>query len=159
MVKAGEKGMAILIVLAMIFFIMLLGITILTIITSEFRLVQHKVARTQAYYAGMAGLAYVYNRLTVGAWPIPSANNFYVRYLCQIGSANCPGVIANDDIDEPNLPNTVNFVAIAVAGRGATAQAPIVVGGPNQNIPGCNPCAHPNPGVDACICARATYRD
>jgi hypothetical protein len=156
-----EKGIVLIIVLAMIFFIMLLANVILTIITSEFRLVQHSVARTQGYYAGMAGIHYAYNRLTVGdpGWPIPPAGNSYIRYLCDFSSSKCPGTIVHNDINETNLPESVDFVAIAVARKTAFASAPIVIGGTSTNIPGCSPCAHPNAGVRVCICARATYRN
>jgi len=157
-----EKGIAILIVLAMIFFILILAHIVLSIISSEFRLVQHKISRTQSYYLAMAGIHYAYNRLTVGDpnWPVPTTS--YVRYLCEFNSSNCPGTVANNDINEPNLPNTVDFVVIGVTRNTFTASAPITNTPPNppEPIPGCNPCVTPAPpAVNTCICARASYND
>ena len=147
-----EKGIAILLVLAMIFFILILAHIVLSIIASEFRLVQHNISRTQAYYLAMAGIHYAYNRLTVGDpnWTPTPSNPSYVHYLCDFSSSSCPGTAATNDINEPGLPRTVDFVAIAVASDGTTAPG---------SIPGCNPCSHVSGFPYTCICARASYKD
>lgn len=132
--RASKKGIALFMVLATLFMVIILGSIMVAIIASQNRLTHHQVSRIQAYYAAMAGVNYAFESLRTGVWPLPGAGLFATHTLCS-GCTN-PG-----DINEPDLPSSVQDVVIIIAGPGAP-------------IPGgCNPPA----GIPVCINATATF--
>lgn len=144
--KAKSKGVALFVVLAAIFTIMVLGNITLTVMLSQSRLTHHQLGRMQGYYAGMAGIVYGYDKLRSGDWPSPdpviSPAGFYVYKICN-------GCVA-PDIDDGNLPPMIQDINIAVAYRGFSAQD-----ASGNFIEGCHPC-NPPAGVNICVCSRAT---
>ena len=68
-----KKGIVLLLVLGSILIVLSLAAIIIGIIASHSRLTQHQISRTQAYYAGMAGLNYALEKLHLP--PPPPASN------------------------------------------------------------------------------------
>ncbi len=128
-VDNNKTGVALFIVLATLFIVLILGNVILNIISSQTRLTHHQVSRIQAYYAAQAGINYAFESLRSGSWPPPPAGGSTGYSLC---SSGC-------DVNEPDLPHSVSNVTIVVADR---------------NAPGCVP---PAAGIPVCIKATATY--
>jgi len=119
-------------VVGILFVVVLLANVVLNIMLSQSRLTHHQVSRIQGYYAAMAGTNYAYDKLRrqddTTNWPIPAASSSYTRTLCRSGC----------DINDADLPKSVNNVSIKVSGAGAS---------------GCNPPT----GVPACVSATADY--
>lgn len=130
---AGQRGIALLIVLATFLVIIFLSNIILGNVTSHSRLTHHQVSRIQAYYAAQAGMNLAMENLRTGSWPAPNASSFYIQNLT-----------------DAQFPASIRSVNIAVANRSATA----TVGG--NPVPGCNPC-NPPAGVNVCICTVVNY--
>lgn len=70
----GKRGVILFIVIGTILLVSVLGVVILTTISSQSRLTHHQVSRIQAYYAAMAGINYALEQLRVGNW---STGNTY----------------------------------------------------------------------------------
>lgn len=62
------------VVLGIILVAVFLANVVLNIIGSHPRLTHHQISRIQAYYAAWAGVAYTYDRLTAGAWSVPTSS-------------------------------------------------------------------------------------
>jgi Tfp pilus assembly protein PilX len=71
--KRRQKGIVLVLVLATILIVVLLGIAILNIISSQSRLTHHQLSRIQAYYANKAVINYAFEQLRTGAW-VPGTN-------------------------------------------------------------------------------------
>lgn len=128
----NKRGVALFIVLATLFVVLILGNVILNIVSSQARLTHHQVSRIQAYYAAQAGMNYAFESLRTGSWLPPGAGGSNTYYLCN-------GCTTPPNINEPDLPHSVSNVTIVVADR---------------NAPGCVP---PAAGIPVCIKATATY--
>ncbi len=72
--KLKERGVALFVVLATIFVVVLLANICLNIMVSQSRLTHHKVNRIQAYYAGWAVINYAQEELRRGKWTAPSVH-------------------------------------------------------------------------------------
>ncbi|MDP2923161.1 MAG: hypothetical protein Q8O30_05505 [Candidatus Omnitrophota bacterium] len=122
----NKSAVALFVVLGTLLIVVILANVVLSFIFSQSRLTHHQVSRIQASYAAQAGMNYALDRLRTGNWTMPSPS--YTRYLCR----GCTGA---GNIDEPDLPLSVQNVTITVA---------------NSSVSGCNP-----PG-NALVCINAT---
>jgi len=126
----NKKGVALFIVLATIFIVVLLGNIIVRIILSQSRLTTHQINRIQAYYAAMAGINLAYERLRSGndpSWPIPAAKTCYTKSLV-----------------DSTFPISIRKIDITVADAGIVCP-PLV-----------QPCTPPS-GISICISATVDY--
>jgi len=81
-----------------------LATVMLRIISHQSRLTHHQVSRIQAQYAAKAALVYTLDKLRRNddaSWP---ATGQYTKRMCRSGC----------DINEPNLPNSIQRVDITV---------------------------------------------
>ncbi len=116
--RIQEKGIVLLIVLAAIFIVILLGNTILGIVSSQSRLTHHNVSRIRAYYACQAGMNYTLEMLRAGTWAAGGAN----KYACLNGCIDT-GVTADYTIPaDLNIPYSVQ-VTIHPLGSGPPSGA------------------------------------
>ena len=58
MLKLGNKGIVLFVVLMTVVMVIILGTIVLGVMLSQNRFSHHKVSRIQAYYASIAGLRY-----------------------------------------------------------------------------------------------------
>lgn len=130
-IRGRKKGLAFFMVLALIIMASILAAVILSLIQNQHRLTLHQISRIQAYYASLGAVNFAFDKIRIGDanWPIPASDATYTHNLCR-------GCSAVGDINEPDLPMSVQSVAIVVAGE--------------------NRCSHP-PGIPVCISATATY--
>lgn len=64
------KGVALLVILCMLFVVAALAAIILNSMLSQSRLTHHQISRIQAYYANLAGINYAMDKLRTGVWAI-----------------------------------------------------------------------------------------
>ncbi|MDO8488931.1 MAG: hypothetical protein Q7S42_02315 [Candidatus Omnitrophota bacterium] len=106
--NCSKKGIILLIVLGVILLVVSLTTVILRIISNQSRLTHHQVSRIQAQYAAKAGVIYALDKLRrnddVG-WP---ASGEYIKTMCRSGC----------DINEPDLPNSIQQVDITIYDTG-----------------------------------------
>ena len=102
----NSRGVTLVLLLSFILAVIVMANVALLILASQTKLSFHQVSRIQAYYAAQAGINYALERLRVNDsnWPVPSSNH----ELCR----GCSGA---DDIDEPDLPASVNKVLISLS--------------------------------------------
>ena len=90
MTNPANKGAVLLVVLSVILTVVALANIILMLVTSQTRLTQHQIGRTQAFYTAHGAMNYAMEMLRTGAWAIPGAGATLVRVLCsQAGGAGC----------------------------------------------------------------------
>jgi len=120
----NNKGMILLVVICTIFLAILLSNVILRIISSQSRLTHHQVSRIQAYYAGLGGVNYAYDKLRKGDWATPTSPVTY--YLCRSLNDCIPNVTGNTLITEAGLPKSLQGVSITITprGQGSCLQTP-----------------------------------
>ncbi len=96
----SKKGVALFIALSTVLIVVVLANIILNIISSQSRLTHHEVSRVRAYYAAQAGINYVIDQLTKGAWPVTSLAN---RYFCINGciDSGASSLLNYNDADIP----------------------------------------------------------
>lgn len=142
--RINKKGIALFIVLATIFIVILLANIILSIMSSQSRLTHHQISRIQAYYSTMSGANYAFDKLRraddLASWYIPASSSSYQFCLSRV-AGSCGAAIP--DIIDTNLPISVQSILITVASQGAVL--------PTGDT--CNPPA----GITVCIYATATY--
>ena len=63
-----SKGVALMLILGFVMVAVLVANVALQLITSHFRLTQHKVGRVQAIYAAKAGMNYALEMMRIGTW-------------------------------------------------------------------------------------------
>ena len=78
--------MALVLVLAVLFFVIVVANIVLILFSSQARLSHHQVSRIQAYYAGMAGINYAFEQLRIGNW---TEGTYY------LADENFPHIIKN----------------------------------------------------------------
>lgn len=120
------RGVALLVVLTVIVVVVLLTSVLLSIISTHARLTHHQVSRIQAYYAGLAGINYAYDKLRRGDdtanWPLPTANQTYTRHICKSNPCYPSGPAAN--VADSSLPFAVRDIAVTVSGKDVTGCDP-----------------------------------
>ena len=87
----GNKGVILLMVLATVLIVALLANIILRLISTQYKLTHHQIARIQAYYAAMAGVNYALDNLRRGAWTVNS---------CLESAGGCP-------LNDSDFPDTI----------------------------------------------------
>jgi len=96
-----KSGVALFIVLATFFVIVILANVILNIMLSHSRLTHHQVSRIQAYYAAQAGVNYALEMLRSGGWVYtvgpPAVNSCPNPGGCLINDGNFPNSIVSFD--------------------------------------------------------------
>lgn len=97
----GYKGVALFLVMLVIFITVLLGNVILVLFSSQSRLTHHQISRIQALYAIRAAMNYTFEKLRIGDWPQGTKVNYS---FCQSGC----------DVNDSDLPHAVNRVDIIV---------------------------------------------
>jgi Tfp pilus assembly protein PilX len=105
-IRAREKGVALFVILAVVFVAVALAGTILNLMLSQTRLTHHQVSRIQAFYAAQAGMNYAFNRMRRDG----CASYPCVWTICRSGCTQ----------EEPGLPAAVNNVTITVYPKGGT---------------------------------------
>jgi len=109
----NNKAVALLLVIGTIFVIVAFTVTILRTISDESRLTHHKVSRIQAYYAGLAGINYAYDKIRRGDWPLGLASTYTAKELTTIDPSQFPSSIRNVEIKitprGSTLPNTIDL--------------------------------------------------
>mgnify|MGYP001767600384 CR=1 FL=1 len=108
----NKRGVALYLVLAVLLMVVILANIILSLVSSQSRLTQHKVKRIQAYYAAQAGVNYALEmlRLNTPGW----ATGAFPRrhFLCKDSSAApCNG--ANVIVDG-NLSSAIRYIEILI---------------------------------------------
>ncbi len=88
----NRRGVLLFIVLATIFIVATLSITILQIILSQSRLTHHQVSRIQAQYAAKAGMVYALEMLRTGVWTASSCPS---STPCEVTDPAFPASIVN----------------------------------------------------------------
>jgi len=135
--KIKQKGIVLVLVLATILIVVLLGIAVLNIISSQSRLTHHQLSRIQAYYANRAAINYAIERLRIGG--PPAVGGWVAGTNCQFGS-----------------PCTESDVGLNLAGVNGDFKSPALTGISliirADSDPACL-----SPGVAACISCTATY--
>ncbi|MFA5275669.1 MAG: hypothetical protein WC417_02110 [Candidatus Omnitrophota bacterium] len=123
MLKLGNKGIVLFIVLMTVILVIILGNIILGLMFGQNRFTQHKVGRIQAYYAGLAGIRYASEMLRTNKWALPTDDgppyeNYYCGLLCRkagcTSSILCSTPTYNDIPVDDKLPGTINAVVIKV---------------------------------------------
>lgn len=129
--NSGERGIVLYMVLLAIFIALLLGASVLGIMSSHTRLTHHQVSRIQAYYVAKAGMVYTLEALRTNAWTVSS----------------CPPP-AGCDVDDPTFPPSVINPNTGASGFNVIIRAPGAVG-----------CTYPGstPAGAACINIKADY--
>jgi len=108
-----KKGVILFIVLGVIILTILLATVILRIISNQSRLTHHQVSRIQAQYAAKAGVLYALDKLR--------RNDDAATVACLVGT----GIIMRKSgpdpcvVIEPDLPNSIQNVAITVGALGS----------------------------------------
>ena len=114
--NSKQRGIALLVVVATVLVVMILAIAILQIISSSSRLTHHQVSRVQAIYASEAAINYAMEMVrqgSVGWIPVPDNSTTTIqRIMCRSG---CTGL----NINEPDLPASINQVNITIGGLGS----------------------------------------
>lgn len=118
--RQNKEGVVLFIVLGTLLVVVILANVVLSIILSQSRLTHHQVSRIQAYYAAQAGINYALEMIKLGNtdW-IPSPDtvpNTQLRRLCRQG-CSAP------DVNEPNLPSSVQRVDITIGAAGSGISA------------------------------------
>ncbi|MGA2775457.1 MAG: hypothetical protein ABSE81_05290 [Candidatus Omnitrophota bacterium] len=122
MLKAGNKGIVLFIVLMTVILVIILGNIILGLMFGQNRFTHHKVSRIQAYYAGLAGIRYADEmlRTNVSTWiPTPDISTATVAGRICRSATTCAGYPQTNDILDTTLPGSVNKVDITVWGMGS----------------------------------------
>ncbi len=106
-----QSGIALLLVLSVLAFVIILAKTFLILIENQSELTHHRVSRIQAYYAGRLGMQYAMEMIGKNPnWPGTASNTFTI---CRSGCNKL----------EPDLPLSINNITI-------------FVGAPNSGIQG-----------------------
>jgi Tfp pilus assembly protein PilX len=113
----SRRGVALYLVLAILLVVTILTSAILTLISSQTKLSNHQIRRTQAYYAAQAGINYALEqlRLNTTGWVPPDNTTQLVRYMCRDGNPPCP--INPPNVSESSLPGSINYVKIFIGPR------------------------------------------
>jgi Tfp pilus assembly protein PilX len=90
-----ERGVALLVVLATLFVVVILANIALNTMISQSRLTHHKVNRIQAEYVAWAAVNYAQERLRTGAW---SSASCPAATPCPIADASFPSSVASVDV-------------------------------------------------------------
>ncbi|MFH0791140.1 MAG: hypothetical protein V2A64_05860, partial [Candidatus Omnitrophota bacterium] len=120
-----KKGVALFLVLAILFGVILLSGVVLNLITSQSKLTDHQVKRMQAYYAAQAGINYGFEQLRLNNpnWLTDTATSRTFRICGSVygaaNSAECTtgGNVGN--ITDDTFPPIINFVSITIGPRDA----------------------------------------
>lgn len=97
----SNKGVALFIVLSVIIVVMVLTVVILRIISSQSRLTHHQASRIRAYYADIAAMNLVFDKLRTGSWV---QNPTGINYYCINGKVDA-SFTCMDTFSDPLLPN------------------------------------------------------
>lgn len=144
MIKINESGIALFIVLATLFVILLLGDITLKFIASQNRFTHESVNRIQAYYAAKAGMNYALEMLRTGGW-------FYTSPLSH-SCANPAGCLMPTNPNE--FPASISSVRIILCDSGAICQ------GPSGNEGSPFPCQPPTgTGINFCVNTSVRYHN
>ena len=124
-INCNNRGVILLTVLSTILVVVALANIIVILVSSQSRLTQHQIGRSQAYYAAQAGTQYAIEMLRTAAWAIPAAGSTLTRTLCP-QAAGCT---------DPNsgLPFTVNITV------GSLGSSPNLIGGSGSALSGVAP--------------------
>jgi Tfp pilus assembly protein PilX len=137
--RARNKGVALFIVIATIFVLILLANIILNLMLSQSRLTHHQVSRIQAYYASLAGVNYTYDALRRGAWVVPGAGASDTHCISRnAGECAALGIVCTDETIDSAFPSTIECIQVVVSPSG---------------VNGCDPPT----GSDSCISATSHY--
>lgn len=104
----GTRGVLLIMVLGAILVVTILANIALNIISSQAKLTHHQVARTQGYYAALAGVNYAIEKLRLGDdanWLLPAP---FTHNLCRSGCS------AAGDINDEDMPASLIRVEITV---------------------------------------------
>jgi Tfp pilus assembly protein PilX len=105
----SHRGITLILILAIILAVVFLANIALVLIRSQFRLTHHQVSRIQAFYAAQAGTNYALEKLRTNDpdWTTPGTHRL------------CRGCTAVGDINEPDLPYSIQYVDITVGAPGS----------------------------------------
>ncbi|MFH0762392.1 MAG: hypothetical protein V1925_00695 [Candidatus Omnitrophota bacterium] len=122
-IAANKKGVALLLVFAIIIVVVILANVALRLILNQSRLTHHQVSRIRAYYASLAGMNLALEKIRLGEWIIPDLNGatrFGCINNCIDTSATYPLVL------DPDIPYNVQ-VAIYPKESGANNTAKLEI--------------------------------
>ncbi|MFH0827795.1 MAG: hypothetical protein V1919_01350 [Candidatus Omnitrophota bacterium] len=116
-----KKGVALFLVLAILFGVILMSGVVLNLITSQSKLTDHQVKRMQAYYAAQAGINYGFEQLRLNnpAWLTDAISSRTFRICGSAYSAANPGLCNGENITESSFSSVINFVKIIIGPQNA----------------------------------------
>jgi len=120
--KFNKKGIALIIVIGLLFVVSSLTVVILSIILTNSRLTYHQTGRIQAYYAAMAGVNYGLEKLRIGSWVVGTKP---AECSGSPAAYTCTTLFDDGDFNPPVLVNPTNGVTITIKSAGADCPAPL----------------------------------
>jgi len=117
---SNNKGIALLAVLVILLVVATLADAIMFIMLNQSRLTLHKMNRTRAYYAAMAGINLAYENLRTNSWLYNT--NYCINY-----SGNPPVIPAANTVPDPAIPYEVRITigSPPFTGAGPSGTTPI----------------------------------
>lgn len=117
--SAQKKGIALLVVLAMLVVITILANVVLNIMLSHSRLSHHQLSRIKAFYAAKAGMNLALEKLRTGDWGYGSS--YAINCVSSVCTAQVPAanIVSDSDI---NYEVTISIEQQGVGGPNNTTQ-------------------------------------
>ena len=97
----NNKAVALILVISLVLIVSVIATVAMKLVTSQAFFVSHQVHRLQAYYAGQAAIAFMYERLRTGQY-VAGTN-------CQPVSGGCAS-----DMDLSNFPTSIQQVVLFI---------------------------------------------
>lgn len=72
----AKKGIALVMAIFTVLIVVGIAVTVLSLVTSQSRLVRHQINRIKAYYAARAGAYYSIYQLRSGVWVAPTSSTW-----------------------------------------------------------------------------------
>ena len=116
MPRAKRRGVALLLLLATIFLVVILSGVVAEIILNQSRSNQHYVERTKAYYAALGGLTIAMDRIARGEWD--TSRNYHIcRYTTPTGGGDSlDDCKARCDYCEHDIPYNITVDMVDLGG-------------------------------------------
>ncbi len=103
--RPGKKGVVLLTILMALLVVVLLATVVVRTILSSARFTHHQVSRTQAYYAGMAGINYALQMIRAGSWVVGTN--------CTTG-CSLKTLFASTDFKPPIFVTSTNDIIVTI---------------------------------------------
>lgn len=123
MLKNGQRGTVLFMVLGFFLLVVILANLILNLTLSQARLTHHEISRTKAYYAASGVMNYALEMLRTGTWK-PNSPGEPNKYACFPLPKGCiDSVLVSYELaDDPDIPYKVQ-VTIYPFGTGTAGTA------------------------------------